>query len=217
MAEPVIRPRVRRVPPAPPMTHSTQHRVRIELNSRHAEPEEDLHLNLPQPAAPRSLRFNALVTDAFYVLAGSALFAAAALARLGLPRQMPDYQTMKRLTPVFVGVPGLLFAVYVLLSYTLSNGTPGMKQAGLEVRDFNGKRASRKALYRRGWAMVLSLAACGIGLLWANCDSDTLTLHDHISSTYLTVRRRVRPPRARSAAAARRPASGKMPRRPGQA
>lgn len=199
------------------MAPAAQHRVRIELNSRHEEPEEDLHLNLPQPAAPRSLRFNALVTDAFYVLAGSALFAATALARLGLPQRMPDYPTLKRLTPAFIGVPGLLFAVYVLLSFTVSDGTPGMKQAGLEVRDFDGKRANRKALRRRGWAMVLSLAACGIGLLWANCDSDTLTLHDHISSTYLTVRRRTRPPKPRHAATVRKPAPGKTPRKPGRA
>ena len=65
--------------------------------------------------------------------------------------------------------------------------------------------------------LLLSLAACGIGLLWANCDSDNLTLHDHISSTYLTVRRQPRPPRQRSAAAAPKPAPGKAPRRPGQA
>lgn len=202
VAEPVIRPRKRRVQPAPPIAHSEKNRVRIELNSCREEPEE-ARLELPRPAAPRFLRFSALVTDTLYVLAGSVLFSATVLICTGLPRQIPDMPTMKRLLPAFVGVPGLLFALYVLLSFTFSDGTPGMKQVGLEVRDFNGRRASRRALRRRGWAMVLSLAACGIGLAWANCDSDTLTLHDHISSTYLTVRQRAPRHGARKPAASR--------------
>lgn len=216
VAEPVIRRRERRTHPAPPIAPSEQNRVRIELNTCREEPEE-AQLELPQPAAPRFLRFSALVTDTLYVLAGSALFSATVLVRTGLPRQMPDSHALKRLLPAFVGVPGLLFALYVLISFTFSNGTPGMKQAGLEVRNFNGKRASRRALRRRGWAMVLSLAACGIGLVWANCDSDTLTLHDHISSTYLTVRRRARPPKARSGTPGRPAAARTTPRKPGQA
>ena len=89
VAEPVIRPRKRQVHAAPPIVRSEQNRIRIELNPCREVAEDPADLNLPQPAAPRSLRFNALVTDTFYVLAGSALFTAAALTRTGLPQQMP--------------------------------------------------------------------------------------------------------------------------------
>lgn len=190
LAEPAIRPRQPRAMEPPQVQHTEQTRIRIELDA-HWEEQNEAHVELPVPVAPRSLRFSAALNDLFYVLGGSALFGATAWFEMRMPG-LPPAQEFKHLVPALIGVPFALFAVYLLLSYTLSDGTPGMKQAGLEVRDFTGARAGRRALRRRGWASALSLAACGLGFFWAGCDADRLTLHDHISSTFLTVRRRER-------------------------
>ena len=41
--------------------------------------------------------------------------------------------------------------------------------------------------FKRLVASILSLAAAGLGLLWALADEEKLTWHDHISRTFVTI------------------------------
>lgn len=92
----------------------------------------------------------------------------------------------KQVIPVFVGVVGLMWALYHSF-WCLANGeTPGMRFAGLRVTNFDGRKADRKQRTVRQFAFVLSVLSAGVGLAWAFVDEENLTWHDHISKTFPT-------------------------------
>lgn len=89
-------------------------------------------------------------------------------------------------------IPFLLAAVltvplfYKLLWAFAGKDTPGMRIAGLELVDFDGKRPSQERRFGRLFGSFLSLLAAGIGMIWTLVDEERLTWHDHMSGTFPT-------------------------------
>jgi uncharacterized RDD family membrane protein YckC len=99
-----------------------------------------------------------------------------------------DGIVIDRQTLPFVGAVTLVFALFYRFLWCLANGdTPGMRFAGLRLVDFDGRPADREQRCVRQIAAILSLAAAGLGLVWALVDEEKLTWHDHISKTFPTL------------------------------
>jgi uncharacterized RDD family membrane protein YckC len=133
------------------------------------------------PVAPLALRMQAAVIDGLLMALGCgfglALFAALG-GQLSLDRHAIPFFVLAILTvPLF----------YKLLWTLAGRDTTGMRKAGLQLVDFDGNRPSQARRYQRLCGTLLSLAAAGIGLIWALVDEDGLTWHDHISSTFPTI------------------------------
>ncbi len=93
-----------------------------------------------------------------------------------------NHQTL----PMFAGAVGGVVVFYRLL-WCLANGdTAGQRWARLRLVDFDGRAPDRAQRFYRTVSGFLSLAAAGVGLLWALVDEETLTWHDHISKTFPT-------------------------------
>ena len=75
---------------------------------------------------------------------------------------------------------------YKLLWTFAGSDTIGMRQAGLQLVDFDGNPPSQARRFLRCFGSWLSLLAAGIGLVWSLADEDRLTWHDYISSTFPT-------------------------------
>jgi uncharacterized RDD family membrane protein YckC len=135
---------------------------------------------LSLPVAPLTLRALAAIFDAGIVLVLSAIPLGVARFLLGdLPLRAP-YIGFYVLTPLAVA---LVFKLFYCLG---GSSSPGLRGTRLRLVSFDGHRPSDAQRVMRlvsGW---LSLAAGGMGLLWAIGDQDTLTMHDHISQTFLT-------------------------------
>ncbi|HEY4362586.1 MAG TPA: RDD family protein [Bryobacteraceae bacterium] len=92
-----------------------------------------------------------------------------------------------RQTLPFLGGATLVFSMFYRILWCLANGdTPGMRFAGLRLVDFDGRSPDREERFVRQIASILSLAAAGLGLVWALVDEESLTWHDHISKTFPT-------------------------------
>ena len=82
--------------------------------------------------------------------------------------------------------------VAVVLAYPLiwiicGCGSIGARAMRLTLISFDGTRPSLAARYRRLLATFISVSAAGVGVLWALCDEDHLTWHDHMSGTFPTI------------------------------
>ena len=71
-----------------------------------------------------------------------------------------------------------------LLFFWFSEATPGMRCARIALCTFDDENPTRRAIRRRGLAMLLSACPLGLGFLWAALDEDRLTWHDRISRMY---------------------------------
>jgi len=96
------------------------------------------------------------------------------------------------LTPVNLAVFGAAFALiavfYGLLWLLAQADSPGKHWMHLRLTNFDGfppEGMQRLLRFVGGW---LSLSALGAGVLWALVDEESLTWHDHISKTFLTLR-----------------------------
>ena len=78
----------------------------------------------------------------------------------------------------------LLGLLYQLLFFTYSNCTPGMRYARIGLCTFSDENPSRSAMRRRIFALALSSASLGLGVLWAWLDDERLGWHDRISRIY---------------------------------
>jgi uncharacterized RDD family membrane protein YckC len=67
--------------------------------------------------------------------------------------------------------------------------TPGMRATGLTLIHFDGYPPDRVSRWMRFLAACLSYCACGLGILWALVDEESLAWHDHISKTFPTFSR----------------------------
>ena len=139
------------------------------------------------PVAPLSLRAMAAAFDTGLVLAFSGLFL---LTLHALSRWVLDAPLFTRATLPYLLVAPLLIGFTYKLMWCLSGRvTLGIQGAGLRLISFEGgepTQVQRLLRFACGW---LSLC-CGIGLLWALADQETLTWHDHVSQTFLTPARR---------------------------
>ena len=88
--------------------------------------------------------------------------------------------------PCYAVVATALMVFYRLL-WCLANGdSAGMRWTRLLLVNFDGQMPTRSQRLSRAASGFLSLAAGGLGLLWALVDEETLTWHDHISKTFPT-------------------------------
>jgi uncharacterized RDD family membrane protein YckC len=76
---------------------------------------------------------------------------------------------------------------YPLIWIICGCGSIGARAMRLTLISFDGTRPSLAARYRRLLATVISVSAAGVGVLWALCDEDHLTWHDHMSGTFPTI------------------------------
>lgn len=89
-------------------------------------------------------------------------------------------------TPLpFLGaaVAGVL-CLYKLLWWIAGGDSPGMTWCRLRLVSFTGQRPTRSQRASRFMGTMLSLAAGGLGLLWAIGDEEQLAWNDHISKTF---------------------------------
>ena len=105
---------------------------------------------------------------------------------------------MERQEPPTVRGLGLLHAIRVisiafvlnltfyLLCFLLFAGrTAGMSWLGLSVLNLDGEPPAASQRRSRAFGTLLSLAALGIGFVWAAADEQGLTWHDRMSKTFV--------------------------------
>jgi uncharacterized RDD family membrane protein YckC len=97
-----------------------------------------------------------------------------------------DLVINRQTAPFLVAVGAVIALFYRSLWYFGNGDTPGMRFAGLQLVDFDGRRPDREQRGMRQVAGLLSLLAAGLGLVWALVDEENLTWHDHISKTFPT-------------------------------
>lgn len=143
-----------------------------------ASPDAQVNLAMPLYTAPVEARCMAAAVDACCV--GGTFLAAVAVAGYAAP-QLPTGL-------MAVGAAGvslaMISALYLVLFFTLTEATPGMRYARIALCTFNDDNPTRKAMRRRLGAMVLSLIPLGLGFVWACLDDDRLGWHDRISRMY---------------------------------
>ena len=93
----------------------------------------------------------------------------------------------KSTAPFWLAVLFTVPILYKLLWSWAGRDSVGLSAMGLRLVDFDGNPPSRERRYQRSLASFISFLAAGIGLVWALVDEDTLTWHDHMSSTFPTI------------------------------
>ena len=79
---------------------------------------------------------------------------------------------------------GFLILLYQGLFFWFNEATPGMRCARIALCTFDDENPTRRAIRRRGLAMLLSACPLGLGFLWGAIDEDRLAWHDRLSRTY---------------------------------
>jgi hypothetical protein len=178
-------------PPTAPVQRKRSNRRRISEDQRAfdfdaATPVEHLppvsHSRRPRMVvAPLGLRALATAFDVAVVIALTAIFMVAIRLTLGA---FPPFElkTWLFLAPA----PVLIMFAYKLLFALGGRLTLGLQGAQLELVGLYGQQPRRILRVKRVLAGCLSVASGARGLLWAICDQETLTWHDHISKTFLT-------------------------------
>lgn len=93
-----------------------------------------------------------------------------------------------RTIPLFGAVAAAVVVLYRLLWCYADCDSPGMRWTNLALINFDGQAPTPKQRLARSASGFLSLAAGGLGVVWALVDEETLTWHDHISKTFPTPR-----------------------------
>jgi uncharacterized RDD family membrane protein YckC len=132
------------------------------------------------PVALRGVRASAALLELGFILLFCAAFVGSVRTTLG---QLPVGTS---LAPYWLIALGVIALIYKLGWCLFLREAPGLRLAGLRVVSFDGHPPSRAQRVVRLFAGCLSLAAGGMGLLWALGDQEQLTWHDHISQTFVT-------------------------------
>ncbi len=143
-----------------------------------AVPDAQVSLSMPLYTAAVSTRCMAAAVDACCLLA---IFLVA-VATAGYAS--PALPTGIAAVAAAAGSLTLLGVLYLLIFFTLTDATPGMRYARIALCTFNDDNPTRSAMRRRLLATALSAVPLGLGLLWAALDDDRLGWHDRISRTY---------------------------------
>ena len=139
------------------------------------------HIICDAPVAPIALRVEAALIDGLITLLPSVIGLALFLyegGHLSFNKHVLPFWML-----AFLTVPVL----YKLVWTVAGRDSAGMSFAGLRLVDFDGNPPSSERRYQRMLGSFLSLLAAGTGLIWALVDEDSLTWHDHISSTFPTL------------------------------
>lgn len=139
------------------------------------------HIICDAPVAPNSLRIQASFIDGLIMFAGMALIFSG-FVYLDGPRWL-DKHSLPFLIAALVTVPLFYKAMWAYVN----QDSYGTTAAGLRLVNFDGNPPSQSRRYQRLLGSFVSVLAAGIGLIWALVDEDSLTWHDHISSTFPTL------------------------------
>jgi len=171
----VSKPRIRR----PKVIPGQQKLEFTPTGARRSRPREGV-IYCDAPVAMPAHRAIAVALDASLIVMGLGIF--------GLIFKFAGGQMAfnAKTAPVLAGIVAGVVLFYKLLWSLASGDTPGMKWSHLTLVNFDGRVPNRKQRFHRLLSGVLSLAAAGIGLLWALADEETLTWHDHMSKTFPT-------------------------------
>lgn len=162
----------------PPVPLTPLSEIRLSSTEPDVEPVS-AKFDLPLPVASCERRALAMAVDAFIVVAGLSVFTASMFYLAGtIPLTKPTL-----LAGAACALLLLTFYQSIFLFYSV--GTPGMRAAGLTLTDFSGRPPSSRIRLTRAFALVLSVAALCLGLMWAFIDEDRLGWHDRITHTYL--------------------------------
>ena len=152
--------------------------IRLPSTESEVEPAST-KFDLPLPVASCERRALATAVDAFIVVTGLAVFTTSMFYLAG------SITLTKPILLAGAACALLLLAFYQSIFLFYSIGTPGMRAAGLTLTDFSGRPPSRRVRLTRAFALVLSVAAICLGLIWTFIDEDRLGWHDRITHTYL--------------------------------
>ena len=133
----------------------------------------------PLELAPFGLRAMAALVDGALIVGA---FLAAAITVVGHVKSTSSMKEMELISALALAAIAVL---YHALFFTLAEGTPGMKYAGVSLCTFDDESPSRAQLRSRLAALLLSLLPVGLGIAWAIFDEEHLTWHDRLSRTYL--------------------------------
>jgi len=131
--------------------------------------------------APIALRCAAAAVDGLVVLLALGFFLGAFYVMGG--RIEPTLRTL----PLWGGVVLAVWLFYRVLWCVLRSESAGMQFFRLCLLNFDSYEPELAQRWLRLVAACLSLAAGGLGLLWALFDEEHLTWHDHISNTFPSV------------------------------
>ncbi|WP_051978570.1 RDD family protein [Edaphobacter aggregans] len=139
---------------------------------------------VPFHVAPLELRLMSAAVDTLAVLAGFLVFSAVFV--LAISHFVPEGLHMSLQTAALsgAGIIVLLGVLYHYVFFTFSDATPGMRYARIGLCTFSDNNPTRQAMRRRIFALMLSAAPFGLGLLWSFLDEDRLGWHDRISRMY---------------------------------
>gem|GEM_PF-3582122 len=88
---------------------------------------------------------------------------------------------LESLHPAVFALAGVgVLALYKALWWLADGDSPGMACCNLRLLNFTGRRPNRAQRAHRFAATCLSLAAAGLGLLWALGDEERLCWNDHL-------------------------------------
>ena len=161
-------------------------RKRTSANQRRLDFQGEQHIVAPPessilcdaPVAPPRLRVQAALLDTALISVGCAFAAAIYLAMHGAAPA--DRRAALFLAAAVFTVPAFYKSLWALAG----RDTPGMRTCGLQLVDFDGNPPTLARRVQRLLGGTLSFLAAGIGMIWALVDEDSLTWHDHMSSTF---------------------------------
>lgn len=90
----------------------------------------------------------------------------------------------KSAIPAFVAMGLATMTLYRLVWCMADLDSFGLRWAGLQLLNFDGAQPDRSERLHRMVTSYISLAAGGLGLLWAVVDEEKLSWHDHMSKTF---------------------------------
>lgn len=175
-SRPVSRAAVARAPKPRPLLQNQQ--------SFHFADESEL---APPPApviscdaavAPPVLRIQAALIDALCML-GAAAFAFTPILIWARPLSL-DRWTLGWCAALLTAI----VAAYPLIWIICGADSVGARAMRLSLVGLDGTSPDSSVRYKRLFAMMVSILAVGVGLLWALFDEDRLTWHDHMSGTF---------------------------------
>lgn len=131
--------------------------------------------------APVGHRFLAGLTDALVLVLSAVVFG-------GIFWRSGGHMSPN---PINLGVAGaiviiLIFSYFGLFT-ALTSTTPGLLWMGYEIRNLHGDRPTLRESCWRAFGVLVSLSALMLGFIWAWVDSESLTWHDRMSGTFISV------------------------------
>jgi len=152
--------------------------IRLDNDPEDSPRRESPATQTPLKTAPLEDRIMAAIFDLALIVAAFAVFVLVFVACTAHPP---------------TGKPAMLAAgvvlagfcvLYQYLFFKYAEGTPGMHYAKIALCTFEDDNPTRKAMCKRVWFLLLSVAPLGLGLAWALFDPDRLSWHDRLSRIY---------------------------------